>query len=447
MKKHSVITIILLGIINLNVFAATPGIGDKVSEIRNGNYRFFGGFNFGDIPAEEHNTSLTQRVNSEIDYVIADDIEKNNNSKYAIVGHSQGGLRVLAYATMLEKRMTDSNLTAAQREQARANYQRLAAVITMSGVDKGLKAIENNFSTFKSKLIADGNIWLKGIRGAARVFAITTIAERTVMNYLGISNANDIINYLPDVLPGFGESYIMAGWNGEPYSKIPEVYDMIPGSDFINKNVSSTSTVTYKKQTGTRTYKKWERVKWCFWWWVEHSEPVYSTFTAYKDNPKFSSNLPVGYIVGTDSNTLGMTEDKEANIRNICSTAANFFETTQILNHIECYATLGIGFLTGHYTAYQDCCTARDWFRNVDGELNDLKGSSENDGLVAKESQFYPKKFYNPVTSKYEEVHSNVLGKTSEGYTSVAKNHAAINCEETINNVVIPMIKEALDEH
>ena len=78
--------------------------------------------------------------------------------------------------------------------------------------------------------------------------------------------------------------------------------------------------------------------------------------------------------------------------------------------------------------------------------MNDLKGSSENDGLVAKESQFYPKKFYNPATSKYEEVHSKVLGKTPEGYRTVAKNHKAINCEKTFNDIVIPMIDQALRE-
>lgn len=442
MKK--IISLLLIGITCIYSFAATPGIGDKVSKVKANNYRFFSGFDFGDIPAEKHDTSLEQRVNSEIDYVIAEDIETNNKSKYAIVGHSQGGLRVLAYATMLERRISDTSLTAQQRAQAKANYDRLAAVITISGVDKGLKALENNFTTLKSKALADGNIWLDGLRGVAKAVFAKSAFENLVLKKIGITSANDIITKASDILPGFADSYIVAGWNGEPYSKIPEVYDMVPRSNFINKNVSATTTVTYKKQTGTRTYKKWEKIKWCLWWWVEHTEPVYTTYTAYKDNPKFSKNMPVGYVVGMDSNTLGLAEEKESEIRKYCSTAATIFEVAQIANHAECYLTLGIGFLTGHYTAYQDCCTARDWFKNVDGELNDLKGSNENDGLVAKESQFYPKQFYNPATGKYEEVHSNVLGKDQRGYTEVKLNHRDINCDDTFNKVVIPMIKQVM---
>lgn len=434
MKKKIIIALTLIGILNLNDFAATPGIGNKVSGISDGKYRFFSGFDFGDIPSDKHDTSLTQRVNSEIDYVIADDIEKNNNEKYAIVGHSQGGLRVLAYATMLERRITDSSLSAAERQKAKANYNRLCAVITMSGIDKGLMAIENNFSTFKSKLIADGNIWLKGIRGVARVTITTTLIERTVMGILGISKAEDIIKFLPIILPGFGESYIMSGWNGESYSKIPEVYDMVPGSDFIKTNVSSSSAVIYKKQIGINIINNIL---------FGHTEPVYAFFIAIKDNPKFSSSLPVGYVVGTDSNTLGLAEEKEAEIRKCCSVAADVFEVAHIINLAESYIT---GNLMGHYQAHEACCAARDWFRNVDDELNDLKGSSENDGLVAKGSQFYPKRFYNPVTAEYEEVHSNVLGKTSEGYVAVAKNHEAINCDKTFNDIVIPMIEDALNE-
>ena len=55
--------------------------------------------------------------------------------------------------------------------------------------------------------------------------------------------------------------------------------------------------------------------------------------------------------------------------------------------------------------------------------MNDLVGSSEHDGLVAKESQFYPKKIYNPDTKQEEEVHSNVLGEDDKGYVTVDKNH------------------------
>ena len=424
-----------------SISVAAPGIGNKVSGLSDKNYREFSGFSFDVIPSSEHKESLKVRVNSEIDYVIQDDIEKGHTGRYAIVGHSQGGIRVLAYAAMLERRINDPYLTLQEREEARANYERLRAVITISGIDKGLKALENNFSTLKAKATEDGNIWLNGIHGVAKITIVTTLIEKHVMNKIGISSAGDIVDKIDYIYPGFADSYIKQGWNSASYPVIAEIYDMVPGSAFIRENVSDTTSVTYKKQTGTRKYTRWEKVSWCWWWWVTHEEPVYTTYTAYKDNPKFSGKLPVGYIVGTNSNTLSLAGDKEQIIRSYCKTASNVFEAAQILNHVRTY--LAFGFLTGHYNAYRDCCTARDWFCNVDGELNELKGSAENDGLVAKENQFFPKQFYNPATGKYEEVHSNVLGKKPKGYVEIYKNHRDINCEETFNDVVFPMLKEA----
>ncbi len=421
------------------LYAATPGIGNKVSELKTEGYRIFQGFNFEDLSSESHKESLEERINSEINYVIEDDIEKNYTGPYAIVGHSQGGLRVLAYASMLESRINDPNLSEEERVKAKGSFQRLSGVITMSGIDRGLKALENNFDTFRVKLLEDGNIWLDGINGLCRVSLILTAFENWALKALEISDANDIVYKVADWFPDFASSYILAGWDRQPYSEIPEVYDMVPGSDFIEKNVSKTTSVTYKRQTGTRTYRSWER-KGLFWWWVKHEEPVYTTYTVYKDNPEFSKTLPIGYVVGTDSNTLGLLDDKEDEVRNICETVSKVMDVGQVANHVMCYATLGIGFLTGHYTAYKDCCSARDWLKNVDGELNELKGSEENDGLVAKESQFYPKQFYNPITQEYEEVHTKVLGRNEKGYVEVCKNHKDIYCQETFDDVIIPMI-------
>lgn len=39
-------------------------------------------------------------------------------------------------------------------------------------------------------------------------------------------------------------------------------------------------------------------------------------------------------------------------------------------------------------------------------------------------------------------MHTKVLGKDSKGYVEVNKNHASINCDETFNDVIIPMVDE-----
>ena len=415
----------------------------KVSEPDKKNFRFFSGFEFADLDGSMHKKGLEDCVKEEISYVLKDDLERNYKEKYGIVGHSQGGLRVLAYATMLKRQSEDFSLTENERNIAKENYERLTAVITMSGIDKGLKALENNFATLKAKLLEDGNIILNGVYGLLKSSILLEGLGFFDKDILNLKDAGTIIDIVACFVPDVARSYLYKAWEGADYAEIPELYDMVPDSEFIRKNVSKTQKVVYKKQTGTRKYKTWEKVSWCWWWWVDHSEPVYTTYTAYKDIPLFDADLAVGYIIGTDSNTLGMAED-ESGVRNGIDIAANFLEGAQIANHAKCYATAGIGFLTGHYTAYQNCCKARDWAKNIDGELNELKGSDENDGLVAKESQFYPKQFYNPVTGKYEDVHTKVLlDRNGKGYTEVNKNHRDINCDDVLNSVVLEMLSEA----
>ncbi len=426
------------------VYGEEENLPRKVSELRNGNYRFFGGFDFVDMSVNDHSYSLEDMVNKEIDIVVSEDQASGENSNYAIVGHSQGGLRVLAYATMLEERsknMSDPEKQAA----AKANYDRLGAVITMSGIDRGIKAGEYDFTLFRSKLLEDVQIWFRGMHGIERIFIPLSDNEQVIMNDVDSMLVNDTVGILSLINSVTLRNYILEIWRGAPKSEVPEIYDMVPGSDFIEKYVSETTPVLYRRQTGVRTYQTWEQVGWCWWWWVDHTEPVYTTYVAYKDNPKFSTDLPVGYIVGTDSNTVGMLMgEAESGFRQTMSVIANVFEVAQIINHAYCYATLGLGYLSGNYTAYLDCCTARDWFNNVDGELNDLKGSDENDGLVAKESQFYPKQFYNPATGEYEDVHTNVLDlNNGKGYVEVDKNHININCEDIFDRVVFKMMKDA----
>ncbi len=417
----------------------------NVSGLQPENYRFFDGFGFESFDYNQHTVPLEKIVNDEINFVIDDDFNKNNTSKYGIVGYSQGGLRVLAYATMLRNMASDPNLEESERKKALDNYNRLGAIITMSGIDKGLKALENNFATARSKLMEDGNIVLNGIHGICKASVFLEVTERAILDTLWISTPADIVDRIALVSSDVARSYIYAAWKGGAYEMIPELYDMVPGSDFIRRNVADTETVTYKRQTGTRKYVTWEKVGWCWWWWVEHTEPEYTTYTVYKDHPKFSSDLPVGYIVGTDNDTLKLCgEEAENNIRTAASVFSTFCEIAQIINHAKCYTTLGIGFLTGHYTAYQNCCTARDWARNIGGEMNDLMGSNENDGLVAKECQFYPKDFYNPATGAYEEVHRKVLRDLDgKGYCEVKKNHASINCDSVKEKYIYPMLDEA----
>ena len=77
-------------------------------------------------------------------------------------------------------------------------------------------------------------------------------------------------------------------------------------------------------------------------------------------------------------------------------------------------------------------------------ELNELKNSTENDGLVAKESQFYPKTFTDPNTQAVRNVHKNTLGEDPKGYVSYPQyNHADIIDAPEVGRRIVQMIEES----
>ena len=68
--------------------------------------RIFNGFDFKDFdPLSD--VSTTDIVEAEIEKILLEDEKIDNHSEYTIIGHSEGGLRVLAYATILEKKMNE----------------------------------------------------------------------------------------------------------------------------------------------------------------------------------------------------------------------------------------------------------------------------------------------------------------------------------------------------
>lgn len=415
MKKNSLLVLFILMTAAAEIFCETPY--SKVSEYSNGVY-FFDGYAFKEWDSSSHSSSLENWVDVEISDIRKK--KKNSESKYAIVGYSEGGLRVLAYATRLY-------------EQNPSEYKNLKAVITVSGIDKGLKALDgcsetNKFTPLKSRIQEDINIIYNGIGG----FVVGMPATSAILGIFGgmvlLENKDDVYGCIEELTPVLN-SYITSAWRGVDYTKLAELYDMMPKSQFIENNVSKTVSVTYKVKTGTKNVWKTESKKvlgikiTCP---VLKKEDVYKAYTAYKDVPVFNPDLPVGYIVGVDSNTLGFLDDNtESSIRKGASFVSTAMYVAEGVNIAKCIASLGICSFYGTCANY--CDKAGKWFGNIDEEINELKGLNENDGLVAKESQYYPMRFYNPDTNEYEEVHSNVLGDTTKGYVELDYNHMVID--------------------
>lgn len=373
---------------------------------------------------------LEEIVTNEINKITSNEATKQKlNNNYVVVGHSQGGPRALAYATML-------------KEQKPEEFNKLSAVITISGVDRGIKALEGGFGPLKSKLSEDVSIVVKGVSGAFLAFDVTGFSSLLNNNItqsglismlLGCTSKSTVDNIITALSVLFSDydfdfNYFLRGWNNEPYSRIEQLYDMMPGSNFISSKVCETSTKTVKQKIGTTksyywTYRKVGVLK--VYYLTYKEVPVYFTYTVTTSKAKFDSSLPVGYIVGTDSDTFGLItyNPKKNKIESWKQTAAHaamngagtvmaLASAANTAEAVTCGITFNVVGAASHTTAAANCGKASSYFYNINKELNDIKGSSSNDGLVAVESQYIP-----------VGLHTKVLGGSKSGYINISKNH------------------------
>ena len=402
----------------------------KASDPNGEGFWLIQGFDFENYDPD-NDPGLTDIVTNEINKITSDEATKAGlNKNYVVVGHSQGGPRALAYATMLKKQKPEE-------------FSKLSAVITVSGVDRGIKALEGGFGPLKTKLSDDVSIVVRGIGGAVTAFDVSGLKSllldqftgggfiNLLLNATGKSTVDAVVSALAFLFDdlNFNFNYILRGWNNESYNRIEQLYDMMPRSDFITNKVCETTTSYKRVPNGTEkqyywTYKKVGFLK--IYYLTSKNVPVYKTVAVTKNTAKFDSDLPVGYIVGTDSDTFGLLNDFDSNgnldttrqkvVHGVCTGAGVAFALADAANVVEsviCFATINIVGGANHVSAAVNCGKASSYFFNIDSELNDIKGSSENDGLVAVESQYVPL-----------EAHSKILGlNTTDGYVKIDKNH------------------------
>ena len=192
---------------------------------------------------------------------------------------------------------------------------------------------------------------------------------------------------------------------------------MIPRSNFIQQNVIESKPYPYQVQTGITWHLGWEQVTnrwgWKYWALRWQKSPVYSTYIGYEHTSKLPKNIPIGYIVGTKNNVLSMTGSKEQDIRKVLKIAGGVFATAEAVHIAKCVGIVGLFTGSPRYAAA--CVKAREYCWNFDSRVNDLLGSSEHDGLVAKDSQYIPKT-----------VHDKIVGDKDKGYTTFNYNHLEI---------------------
>ena len=370
-------------------------------------------------------------------------VKKKEADDFAVVGHSQGGLRALAFATYLQN-----------NDAARLN--KLQAVVTVSGIDQGIKALDGGLPAANAKIRRDAAILTEGACGVVTnpVLTIGLIAAAPKIFNIKTSEdmkniAKKILNIITKFQPMF-EAWVKPALQATTavaeqaaLNKYCEIRDMIPQSNFIKRNVIESKPYLYQVQTGITWHLGWEQVtnRWGEKYWALRwqKSPVYSTYIGYKHTSKLPENIPMGYIVGTKSNVLSMTGSEEQDIRNGLKWVGGIFATAEGFHIAKCVGIVGLFTGSPRYAAA--CANARDYCWNFDSRVNNLLGSSEHDGLVAKESQYIPKT-----------AHKKVLGRTTQGYTTFNYNHAEIfNYNGTkmpppdVQSKITQMIKDGKD--
>jgi len=380
------------------------------------NVYYLEGFDF-----EKYNPSTSPKLkdmtNAEVSAVwngLSNQVTRASGT-YSLIGHSQGGLRALGFITQTEKTHPGSE-------------NKIDAVITISGIDRGLKMLDDGLGGFKRRASANMiNVLGNGLLTATGIFDRYNIFAMLLPRNC-LTAAIDIVL---ELTPSSWRPYWLEAWRTTDPGKDSQLDSMIPNSTYINDNVVViTGTKTYKVKTGEKTVNTTitDRTTDGSWIIMPHTYTTeeYRYYTRTGTVTQFDANVPLGFIVGTDSNTLGMAEEKEKTIRNALRGAEIAFGVIEGVHIAKCARIWGLFF--GSAALAQDADKARRLMRYFDSALNDIKGSSENDGLVAVESQYIPRaNMDNPVLwggeKGYYEVHQNhnKIEKLTDAYEIAQK--------------------------
>ena len=367
---------------------------DKGKVIESLPYYYFDGFDFYNYKASKN--GITDIIKDEYKAIKGGGRYTNKDSgkefnvdrsdgPYVIVGHSEGGLRALGYASYIKKEDPDE-------------FKKLKGVITISGANKGFKALEGGFNVFKYKLYSFIDVIANGLNALNILEIEPSLTNLYSGNYpsaagVNFNLQNPAVRLFLDLIPGPLSIYIVPVLSTNNYDDIAEIRDLVPFSQFANTYVADAKVEIRKRITGT--IEKLELFP------FPHIviDYVFEYYSVYDDEKiQFGEKLPVAYIIGTDNNTLGMinnsdlkqaSELKQA-VEKTIATLAISFEVAEIYYDMINCSTFGLAhLLTNTYTSSQNARRAKKMFKDFNGALHGLLGSTENDGLLAQESMEY----------------------------------------------------------
>ena len=363
---------------------------------------YFEGFDFNHYEAESKGIEpmLEETYVLLKEFYAAENQPDKKPVPFVFLGHSQGGLRSLAMSTYLKKK--DPVL-----------YKQLKGVVTFSGIDKGLKLLENNGANFRAAAYTDVSILTKGVYGTVKVFDFkpNEIISDFIINKLlgecasaGVYALGNLVlcNWL-DFTKGFAYPIL----NNAHWNEYAQIRDMCPQSNFIQKYVLEEKPYYYKVASGTKTVIVLKRGRFGIFYPTLQKETVYSTVQTTDVNMKVDKDLPLKFLIGEKNDSLSMADES---IRNGVDKGMNImgdvFTAAAIIHAAKCVGVIGL--FTNSPVYYSDCAKAANWCFNYKREINELIGETENDGLVAVSCQQLPNE-----TKVGSTVQTKVLNKTT----------------------------------
>jgi hypothetical protein len=362
--------------------------------------------------------TLKQMTEAEVNAVKNGNTVTKATGRYSIVGYSQGGLRALAYATALKKSYP-------------SDFENLQSVITISGIDQGMQALENDLPGIRARILEEVRtieggidaILCQSIFGQLASLSIKAVNQIFSFILTGQSFNNNVLDIVAAVLPTDFRGYVSPALRSPGKTaaelNLQQLVEMKPGSEYITTNVATVNPKTYTVRDGDRLVAEVRYVKVLFvkvpYIWIGYV-PNYKTVTVNEPVYKFDADLPVGFIVGTRNSF----KDKiPANVKNIAADLSSACGKARDVHIVKCCLLYGLLLGCPRYAANAE--KAKILLGNLDEMVKYITRSYDGDGLVARANQYYPQFFYNPIDRTTKKLLNNVY---NSGYVGVDANHA-----------------------
>jgi hypothetical protein len=262
------------------------------------------------------------------------------------------------------------------------------AVVTISGVVQGLKALEGGLPALKKTATKKINIAWNGLVAAIGVFDFSSGIN--IIPLLLRNQGGNFVDLISWIISPFFDPYYLEALRGAKTSEFEQINDMVPGSAYITENVVEKTKYTYKV-----TWKiPWPQLRYkkvlgiSIGYFGIGYKDVHKYYTSYYPQAKFDENVPVGFIVGGNNRTLSMADGGGKEAYKWCKGFEIGFGVVEAYHIVRCAFIVGL-FSNNTVYAY-DADRARRLMRNIDTELHDIVGSSKGDGLVALSHQHIP---------------------------------------------------------